>query len=159
MEATRHFYEDLVGMPLTATWCESDELFGEVRTYCHCFFGLEDGGALAFFQFAKQSDQELFGPKMPMSPFHHIALKCDHKFQEGVKHRLEKAGFKEPQMFVLEHGYCTSLYASDPNGMILELTVDHPDAAKDGDMKKATAHSELKRWLGGDHHSNNTFRH
>ena len=31
LEATRHFYEDLIGMPLTATWCESDELFGKVR--------------------------------------------------------------------------------------------------------------------------------
>ena len=31
MEATRHFYEDLIGMPLVATWCESDELFGKER--------------------------------------------------------------------------------------------------------------------------------
>lgn len=29
METTRHFYEDLIGMPLVATWCESDELFGK----------------------------------------------------------------------------------------------------------------------------------
>ena len=39
---TRAFYEDLIGLPLAATWCESDVLFGEVRTYCHCFFGLAD---------------------------------------------------------------------------------------------------------------------
>ena len=54
LEATRHFYEDIIGLPLVATWCESDELFGKERTYCHCFFGLGDGGALAFFQFAEQ---------------------------------------------------------------------------------------------------------
>ena len=159
MEATRHFYEDLIGMPLTATWCESDELFGEVRTYCHCFFGLEDGSALAFFQFARPEDQALFGPKMPASPFHHIALNCEASFQAGVKQRLEKAGFKEPQMFVLEHGYCTSLYATDPNGMILELTVDHPEAATDAEKRQKVAHAELKRWLGGDWTSNNNFRH
>ena len=29
MEATRHFYEDLIGMPLVATWCEADDLFGK----------------------------------------------------------------------------------------------------------------------------------
>ena len=52
LEATRRFYEDLIGLPLVATWCESDLLFGEERTYCHCFFGMADGGALAFFQFA-----------------------------------------------------------------------------------------------------------
>ena len=69
MEATRHFYEDLVGMPLVATWCESDELFGKMRTYCHCFFGLDDGSALAFFQFADKSDADEFGPKMPATPF------------------------------------------------------------------------------------------
>ena len=27
IEATRHFYEDLTGMPLIATWCEADEWF------------------------------------------------------------------------------------------------------------------------------------
>ncbi len=47
MEETREFYEEVIGLPLVATWSESDELFGKVRTYCHCFFGLADGGALA----------------------------------------------------------------------------------------------------------------
>ena len=158
MEATRHFYEDLVGMPLVATWCEADVLFGKERVYCHCFFGLSDGSALAFFQFANSDDQQLFGPKMPGSPFHHIALNCNAQFQSQVKQRLESAGVKEPQMFVLEHGYCTSLYATDPNGMILELTVDHPEAAKGDRERQAKAHGELKRWLAGDHTSNNTFR-
>ena len=54
MEKTREFYEEVIGLSLVATWSESDELFGKVRTYCHCFFGLADGGALAFFQFADQ---------------------------------------------------------------------------------------------------------
>src|SRR5580698_10572010 len=68
-EKTRQFYEDVIGMPLVATWCESDELFGKMRTYCHTFFAMADGGALAFFQFENPSDQEEFGPKMPPSPF------------------------------------------------------------------------------------------
>ena len=79
LEATRKFYEDVIGLPLIATWCESDELFGKERTYCHCFFGLADGGALAFFQFADPEDQAEFGPKMPESPFHHIALNVDEE--------------------------------------------------------------------------------
>lgn len=158
MEATRHFYEDLIGMPLVATWCESDELFGKERVYCHCFFGLADGSALAFFQFAKPEDQALFGPAMPGSPFHHIAVNVDTKTQTLVEARLRKAGFTEPAFYVLEHGYCRSIYATDPNGMILELTVDDPEAAKDSDLRRATAHSDLKRWLAGDHRSNNMFR-
>src|SRR5262245_8982469 len=82
IEATRHFYEDLIGMPLVATWCEKDMLFGAERTYCHCFFGLSDESALAFFQFAEPADQEQFGPQMPFTPFHHIALNCDADFQK-----------------------------------------------------------------------------
>ena len=63
LEATRKFYEDVIGLPLLATWCEKDMLFGAERTYCHLFFGLADGGALAFFQFADPADQEQFGPE------------------------------------------------------------------------------------------------
>ena len=46
LEATRKFYEDVIGLPLLATWCEKDVLFGAERTYCHCFFGLGDGGEI-----------------------------------------------------------------------------------------------------------------
>ena len=158
LEATRHFYEDVIGLPLLATWCESDELFGAVRTYCHCFFGLADGGALAFFQFAKPEDQKLFGPKMPDTPFHHIALKVDPSVQSAIEGRLRKAGYEEPRMFVLEHGYCRSLYAVDPDGMIVEFTVDREDVEKINAARRADAHRELKRWLGGDHTSNNLYR-
>lgn len=158
MEATRHFYEDLIGLPLVATWCEADELFGKERVYCHCFFGLADDSALAFFQFANPEDQELFGPKMPASPFHHIALSCDAPTQAQVKKRLEAAGFQAPNLYLLEHGYCTSLYAADPNGMILELTVDNPEAAGGAGSRRAAAHGDLQRWLAGDHSSNNTWR-
>src|SRR5579859_6567226 len=42
-EATRRFYEDVIGMPLVATWTESDVLFGATRTYCHTFYALADG--------------------------------------------------------------------------------------------------------------------
>jgi glyoxylase I family protein len=73
LEKTRAFYEDVIGLPLVATWSESDELFGAVRTYCHCFFELEDGSALAFFQFANPEDQALFGPELPASPARAIA--------------------------------------------------------------------------------------
>ncbi len=158
LEATRRFYEDLLGLPLVATWCEFDELFGAVLTYCHCFFEIGDGGALAFFQFADPQDQEQFGPKMPPTPFHHIALKCDAETQTHVKKRLAAAGYREPQTFVLEHGYCTSLYVTDPNGMIVELTVDALEADKIAALRRSDAHSELKRWLGGDHRSNNSYR-
>jgi catechol 2,3-dioxygenase-like lactoylglutathione lyase family enzyme len=158
LEATRKFYEEIIGLPLIATWCEKDELFGAERVYCHLFFGIGDGGALAFFKFANPGDEELFGPKMPATPFHHIALNVDKEAQQGIEQRLIAAGYKEPQMYVLEHGYCRSVYVTDPNGLILEFTLDNPDAVRLGPQLRAKAHAELKRWMAGDHTSNNMYR-
>ena len=157
-EKTRQFYEDVVGMPLVATWSESDELFGKVRTYCHTFFGMGDGGALAFFQFADPKDQEEFGPRMPASPFHHIALSVDGETQTAIEKRIAAAGIKPPDTFVLEHGYCRSVYVADPNGLILEFTLDSPEAEQINQQRRADAHQTLKRWLAGDHKSNNVYR-
>jgi glyoxylase I family protein len=158
LEATRRFYEDLIGLPLVATWCEKDELFGAERVYCHLFFALGDGGALAFFKFAKKEDEELFGPRMPASPFHHIALNVDRETQEGIEKRLTAAGYKAPQTYVLEHGYCRSVYVEDPNGLVLEFTLDHPKVKDINETRMKNAHAELKRWMAGDHTSNNTYR-
>jgi catechol 2,3-dioxygenase-like lactoylglutathione lyase family enzyme len=158
MEATRKFYEEVIGLPLVATWSESDELFGKMRTYCHCFFGLGDGGALAFFQFADPGDQQEFGPQMPHSPFHHIALAVDAQTQKAIEERIKLAGYTEPQTYVLEHGYCRSVYVVDPNGMILEFAVDAPDVDEINATRRKTAHEDLWRWLKGDHTPNNVFR-
>jgi glyoxylase I family protein len=157
-EKTRRFYEDVIGLPLMATWSESDELFGKVRTYVHTFYGIGDGGALAFFQFADPKDQEEFGPKMPASPFHHIALAVDAQTQAEIEARISKAGIKPPDTYVLEHGYCRSVYVTDPNGLILEFTLDHPDVQKIARVRSASARQDLQRWLAGDHTSNNTYR-
>jgi glyoxylase I family protein len=126
--------------------------------YCHLFFALADGGALAFFKFAEKGDEELFGPKMPDSPFHHIALNVDKETQQGIEQRLVAAGYQEPRMYVLEHGYCRSVYVTDPNGLILEFTLDHPKVKEINATRQANAHAELKRWMAGDHTSNNTYR-
>ncbi|MBL8549064.1 MAG: VOC family protein [Hyphomonadaceae bacterium] len=158
MEATRKFYEEVIGLPLLATWCEKDMLFGAERTYCHCFFGLGDDSALAFFQFASDADQQQFGPQMPFTPFHHIALHVDKDAQQEIEARIKAAGYTEPGHFVLEHGYCRSVYVTDPNGMIVEFCCDEPKALQRDEERRAKAHAELKRWLGGDHHSNNDYR-
>jgi catechol 2,3-dioxygenase-like lactoylglutathione lyase family enzyme len=158
LEKTRAFYEDLIGLPLVATWCEKDELFGAERTYCHCFFGLADGSALAFFQFADAGDQALFGPKMPESPFHHIALNVTAEVQAALEDRITAAGYTAPDTYILDHGYCRSVYIKDPDGMILEFTVDAPKADKINAIRLKDARSELDRWLAGDHRVNNVFR-
>lgn len=159
LEATRAFYEDVLGIPLVATWCETDFLFGKDRTYCHCFFELGDGSALAFFQFADADDQAQFGPELAPSPFRHIALNVDQEVQAELERRIERAGIEPPMTYTLEHGYCRSVYVEDPNGMIVEFCCDDAAASNGEAERRAKAHGELKRWLAGDHSTNNMFRH
>ncbi|HVC52046.1 MAG TPA: VOC family protein [Stellaceae bacterium] len=159
-EANRRFLEDVLGIPLVATWCERTwrEDLGRHVDFCHTFFGLKDGGALAFFQFA---DDEMYALTQAKSPpksgsHYHIALKVSDASYDELKARLNKAGEKFRET---DHGYCTSIYTTSPDGMILEFTRDPPDVAEIDAMRKADAHIELKRWLAGDHRVNNQLRH
>jgi glyoxylase I family protein len=113
---------------------------------------------LAFFQFAGKDDERTFNPPIAETPFHHIALKVDKITQDEIEKRIKGAGYTEPDTFVLEHGYCRSVYIKDPNGMLLEFTLDAPNADQIAKDRKADAHATLKRWLSGDHTSNNTYR-
>ena len=50
-EKNRQFFEDVLGIPLAATWCErhfSPWVKRDVA-FCHTFYALGDGGALAVF--------------------------------------------------------------------------------------------------------------
>jgi glyoxylase I family protein len=159
-EANRRFLEDLLGIPLVATWCEKTyraDLGREVE-FCHTFFGLKDGGALAFFQFADPEMYELTQAKEPpkVGSHYHIALKVSDETYDELKGRLDAAGenFRETN-----HGYCKSIYTNSPDGMILEFTCDPPDVEEIDAIRRADAHSELKRWLGGDRSVNNELRH
>ena len=66
-EVTRQFMEDILGIPLKATWCERSErgavdpeaeampdewqVTKQGTDFCHTFYELADGGAIAYFQF------------------------------------------------------------------------------------------------------------
>ncbi len=159
MEAVRRFYEEIIGFPLVATWAEQTDLFGKVRTYMHCFFDIGNGESLAFFQFADEDDAKEFGPELPLSGFRHLAMKVDQETQDGIRDRLAAAGVTEPQTYILNHGYCYSLYVFDPSNLLIEFTVDHEDMDAINAERKEKAHEELARWLAGDHTPNNTQFH
>ena len=151
LEATRRFYEEIVGLPLTATWCENE--FGQ--NYCHVFFELEDGSALAFFQFEKSEVTEAHAALASTSPFDHIALLATDELQTNVTRRAQRAGLETA---LVDHGYCRSLYLRDPDGLAVELVVDNPDAIAAAPSIRSRAHAELERWLAGDRTDNNDFR-
>jgi glyoxylase I family protein len=150
-EATRRFYEDVVGLPLVATWTE----ISDGQAYCHTFFGLGDGGALAFFQFSDPKFSEESAPPVAFSPYRHVALLVDSESQAVIREKAEAAGV---DTMTLDHGFCKSLYMNDPNGLILEFTIDHPEVDKIDALRRENAHRDLARWLSGDHSSNNDWR-
>lgn len=159
-EANRHFFEDILGIPLAATWCEKSfnkDVQRDIE-FCHTFFAMADGSALAFFQFA---DDDMYQRCMAERPprigfYDHIALKVDFDTYAALTARLNDAGtsFRE-----INHGYCKSIYATSPDGLVVEFTADPPDAAEIDAERRADAHHELARWLTGDRRSNNTLRH
>ena len=57
-----------------------------------------------------------------------------------------------------DHGYCVSLYVTDPDGLTLEFTADPENVAEISEWQRSNAHSELQRWLAGDHAPNNRLR-
>lgn len=147
---TREFYEQIIGLPLIETWCEH----GDDSDYCHTFYELGDGSSLAFFQFA-DPDVHAANTAPPGSVFYHVALEATSEVQDQVAGRASAAGIGT---LVIDHGYCTSLYISDPDRLLIEITVDNPDAVDGAAGRRAVAAAELSRWLSGDHSDNNTFR-
>src|SRR5579859_4395385 len=116
-EANRHFIEDILGIPLVATWCERTfrpEVGREVD-YCHTFFEIADGGALAFFQFA---DDEAYEKNrailQEVGGSWHMALKVSRTSFDELQHRCEAAGVP---VRTIDHGYCLSMYLKTPDGL------------------------------------------
>ena len=131
-EKNRRFFEDLLGIPLVATWCEQhfNSWVGRDVAFCHTFYGLGDGGALAFFCFA---DDEVYRKTQAEKPaeirnFDHVAFKVDDAAYDELVGRLKAAG--EP-VRETDHGYCRSMYCTSPDGLIVEFTVDPPNVGGD----------------------------
>jgi glyoxylase I family protein len=150
-EETRHFYEDILGMPLVATIVLEDPLRTDGSMYCHTFFEVADGNALAFFEHTS-----LFHPKefTARSGFHrHVALEVEgNATVRRFKRKLDAAGVAN---VLMDHRASLSLRFNDPNGLILELMANIPTSLKyeiPTSLEyqrplRASAHSNLQLWL------------
>ena len=134
VDATTHFYEDLMGFPLVHTEVQA---LGEswIR---HVFYdigpngGGEVGGereCIAFFQFHEVGEQPGWTTDVSNGvglPFwvNHCAFRATSEQQEAVRARMTAEGI-EPAM-EQDHGWCHSLYYLDPNGIMVELCRDTP---------------------------------
>ena len=110
VEATIHFYQDLLGFPLT-------ELI-ENRDYAgssHFFFDIGNGNLLAFFDF----------PGLDVGPYaevlgglHHLAISVTPERWEHLHGKLDASGVD----YMVESE--ASIYFRDPDGARLELLAD-----------------------------------
>jgi glyoxylase I family protein len=121
-EETRHFYEDLLGLPLVHIIREDHvPSTGEYCPYVHIFFQMHDGSCVAFFDLG---DDEASEPS-PNTPawVNHLALKMGSLAEvEAAKSRLEQAGI--PVLGITDHKIIKSIYFFDPNGIRVELTCE-----------------------------------
>lgn len=156
IEKTRHFYEDILGLPLIGTFVESDNVLDpDSPNYIHTFFEMGDGSCLAFFQFPK--DLKNGTGVDPLDAFsHHLAIEVEGT--QAVDDCRAKFDEENVEYTILDHGYCYSIYARDPNGMTIELTTNVPATAEIMAERRATAHEDLKKWLGGVYEGNNRWR-
>ena len=150
-EETRHFYEDILGMPLVATIVLEDPLRTDGSMYCHTSFEVADGNVLAFFEHTS-----LFHPKKftTRSGFHRrVALETEgNAAVRRFKRKLDAAGVAN---VLMDHRASLSLRFSDPNGLILELMENIPTSLKHEiptsleyeRTLRASAHSNLQLWL------------
>ena len=122
-EATRHFYEDLLGMPLVHTEVKA----GDDGFFRHLFFDTGDGTCIAFFEvqgvgeLGDYSTEVSTGNGLPVW-VNHVAFAADEERARQAEKRLG-ADDIVPLMEV-DHGWCVSLYYLDPNGIMVEFCRD-----------------------------------
>jgi glyoxylase I family protein len=154
-EATRHFYEDIVGLPLVQFWIEDEEVIGERHVYSHAFYGLKDGGCMAFFNFSDPDQAARYKADIK-NLFVHISLNVDKTERDGIRLRLKNAGY---DIMEYDHGYTYSIYVNDPDGLLLEFSVDPENSEAINENQRRTAHQSLKYWQSGGREPNNDVRH
>ena len=137
---SRRFYEDVLGLPLVDALSGDD---WEGVPWLLMFFALKDGGQLALscFRGAKwQLEQGL------PSDARHYALGTDDL--EPWRARLARAHieFREE-----DHGAQTSLFVSDPDGTVLEITAPTTPGprAKRAEKSRASVERVVTDWLKG----------
>jgi len=127
-EETRHFYEDILGLPL-AHVIRADHVpsTGEYCPYVHLFFELGDGSWVAFFDLG-DNEAALPSPNTP-AWVNHLALQVGAESDLAqLKERIESAGYVVTGS--IDHGFCKSIYLFDPNGVRLEFSTTTCSAAQ-----------------------------
>ncbi len=139
-QATRAFYEDVIGLPLASALHLASSATGREVNALHTFFEIKDGSYLAFFEvdgqpfeFKAQHDFDL-----------HIALETDLPALAAAVSAAKARGLevRGPS----DHGFIRSTYFRDPDGYVVELTVRQPGHDAAMAKERARARERLDHW-------------
>ena len=122
-EDTIAFYRDLLGMPLVLRQPNLDD-----PSQTHLFFDTGDDRILTVFVGDRPSNRG--GQRGGVGSVHHLCFSVDPERDRDVMDALEDAGRRYN---VFDRGIFHSLYTTDHNGLVIELTADKypiPDGKK-----------------------------
>jgi catechol 2,3-dioxygenase-like lactoylglutathione lyase family enzyme len=142
-EETRHFYEDILGLPLVHVVKEERvPSTGEYCPFVHLFFEFADHSHIAFFDLG-DNGASAPDPATPRWVNHFAMAVRDEAELEAMRRRLLAHGIET--VGPTDHHFIRSIYFFDPNGLRLEITTRlpvHDYVAR----KRGSAHDDLAAW-------------
>jgi len=119
---TLAFYRDLLGMPLVLRQPNLDD-----PSQTHLFFDTGDGRILTVFVSDDRPSNQ-GGQRTPVGGVHHLCFSVAPEEYEDVMAALEDAG---KRYNVFDRGIFHSIYTTDNNGLVVELSTDKYDIPDD----------------------------
>ncbi|MFP6665233.1 MAG: VOC family protein [Deltaproteobacteria bacterium] len=129
VEATYEFYSGKLGMPLLHA---ENHRQGDGH-FRHFFFGMGNGEAIAFFALDGVGEDADFKTDISTAlglPVwaNHIAFRLDSRAElDAMIERMHDKGIAD--IMEIDHGWCTSIYTMDPNGIMVEFCITTDAAA------------------------------
>jgi lactoylglutathione lyase len=138
---TLAFYRDLLGMPLVLRQPNLDD-----PSQTHLFFDTGDGRILTVFVGDRASNQG--GQRTQTGGVHHLCFSLDPERYEDVMAALDDAG---KRYNVFDRGIFHSLYTTDNNGLVIELSADKYDIPDDRRGEVLATAQRLREADGADY--------
>ncbi|ELY36444.1 VOC family protein [Natronorubrum tibetense] len=139
---TVEFYRDLLGMPLVLRQPNLDD-----PSQTHLFFDTGDGRILTFFvSDDRPSNQQ--GQRGGVGAVHHLCFSVDPDEYEETMQALEDAGHRYN---VFDRGIFHSIYTTDNNGLVIELSADKYEIPNDRRGEILAKAQELREDDGADY--------
>ena len=120
-KATIHFYRDVLGFPVVHATCALGWGPAEHPDFIHFFFDIGNGDRLAFFYYFGVEAPPGVGPPELLQRARHLAIHVDTEDDLAEYRRRLDASYWPCELQV-RHETVESIYVTDPNGYLIEVT-------------------------------------